>query len=165
MARRPDPAPTLPIDPDSVPREPGPGPLHVRPSAIAAVAVGGLLGAPLRYGLTLAFPISAGQFPWTTFAINVAGALLLGLLLEALTRLGEDAGWRRRVRLGVGTGVLGSFTTYSALAVDTDLLLHDHHMWSAVLYAVVSVVVGLVATTVGIALGAQVRARRPEGIR
>ncbi|MBP2527287.1 CrcB protein [Rhodococcus sp. PvP104] len=160
MTRPTDPAPTLPVDPDAVPREPGP--LHVRPSAIASVAVGGVLGAPLRYGLTLAFPISAGQFPWTTFAINIAGALLLGLLLEALTRLGEDAGWRRRVRLCVGTGVLGSFTTYSALAVDTDLLLRDHHLWSAALYAVTSVVIGLIATAAGIAAGARIQTGRQE---
>ena len=160
MTRRPDPAPTLPVDPDSVPRESGP--LHVRPSAIAAVAAGGLLGAPLRYGLGVAFPTSGGQFPWTTFAINIAGALLLGCLLEALTRLGDDAGWRRRLRLCLGTGVLGSFTTYSTLAVDTDLLVRDHHLGSAALYAVASVIAGLLATTAGIAVGAQVRTRRVE---
>ncbi|MFK4363072.1 FluC/FEX family fluoride channel [Rhodococcus erythropolis] len=160
MTRPTDPAPTLPVDPDSVPREPGP--LHVRPSAIAAVAAGGLLGAPLRYGLGVAFPTSAGQFPWTTFAINIAGALLLGLLLEALTRLGEDAGWLRRVRLCVGTGVLGSFTTYSTLAVDTDLLLRDHHLWSAVLYAVASVAVGLLTTAAGIAAGARIQTQLKE---
>ena len=162
MTRCPDPASTLPVDPDSdsVPCEPGP--LHVRPSAIAAVAAGGLLGAPLRYGLGVVFPTWAGQFPWTTFAINIVGALLLGFLLEALTRLGDDAGWRRRVRLCLGTGVLGSFTTYSALAVDTDLLVREHRLGSAALYAVATVIVGLLATTAGIAAGAQVRIRRVE---
>ena len=163
MARPTDPVPTLPVDPDSVPREPGP--LHVRPAAIVAVALGGLLGTPLRYVLWARFPTPAGFFPWATFSINVVGAFLLGLLLEALTRLGDDAGWRRRVRLCVGTGLLGSFTTYSTLAVDTDILLSDHHLATAGLYAVATVVVGLLVTAAGIAIGARVRNRRSEGIR
>ncbi|MGC0364735.1 CrcB protein [Rhodococcus sp. 27YEA15] len=139
-----------------------PRPLHLRPQAIAAVAVGGLVGAPLRYLLGVAFPTNADSIPWTTFSINLAGALLLGVLLEALSRLGPDDGWRRCTRLGVGTGVLGSFTTYSTLAVDVDLLIRSHHLGSAALYAVATVVVGLIATTAGIALGSQIRARSPE---
>ena len=58
--------------------------------------------------------------------------------------------------------MLGSFTTYSTLAVDTDLLVRDHHLGSAALYAVASVIAGLLATTAGIAVGAQVRTRRVE---
>lgn len=158
-----DPVPSLPVDPDSAPQ--APGPLHVRPAAVAAVAVGGLLGAPLRYWLGVVLPTGPGQFPWTTFAINIVGALLLGVLLEALTRLGADTGWRQRVRLCVGTGILGSFTTYSALAVDTDLLLRDHHLASAAAYAIASVVVGVFATMFGIALGARVRIRESERVR
>jgi fluoride exporter len=155
-----DPASAPPVDPDVV--EPATRPLHIRPWAIAAVAAGGLLGAPARYGLGVAFPQSAGQWPVTTFAINVTGAFLLGLLLEALTRTGPDSGWRQLVRLGVGTGVLGSFTTYSTLAVDIDELLRGHQWWAAGSYAAGSVVAGLVATVIGIAIGAQIASGREE---
>ncbi len=152
MADHLDPSPTLPVDPDTV--TPAPGPLHVRPSAIAAVAFGGLLGAPVRYGLGVVFPAAAGGWPATTFAINVVGAFALGWLLEALTRSGPDAGWRRQVRLCVGTGVLGAFTTYSTLALDVALLARDRHPWTALGYGLGSVVLGLVATALGIAAGA-----------
>lgn len=152
MADHLDPTPTVPVDPDTV--APARGPLHVRPSAIAAVALGGLLGAPARYGLGLVAPTAAGGWPATTFAINVFGAFALGWLLEALTRSGPDAGWRRRVRLCVGTGLLGAFTTYSTLALDVSLLARDHRPWTAIGYGVGSVVAGLAATAIGIAAGA-----------
>lgn len=147
----------LPIDPDV-----GAPALHVRPSSIAAVALGGLVGALARYGLGVAFPETAGQWPFTTFAINVVGAFLLGVLLEALARSGPDSGWRLRVRLGIGTGVLGAFTTYSTLAVDTDLLLRANQRWAAVGYAFGSVAAGLVATVLGITAGAWMRSGSAE---
>ncbi len=155
-----DPKTTLSVGRTTAP--PTPGPLHTRMSAIALVGVGGLLGAPLRYQLGVWFPHASGEWPLTTFVINIVGAFLLGLLLEGLTRLGPDTGLRRRVRLTVGTGVLGAFTTYSTLAVDTDLLLRDHHWSTAVGYAFGTVLVGLVATAAGIALGARFRMWRSE---
>ncbi|OZF06101.1 CrcB family protein [Rhodococcus sp. SBT000017] len=156
-----DPNPTLPVDPDSAP----PGPLHARPSAIAAVGAGGLIGAPLRYQLGLWFPTAAGGWPVTTFAINIVGAFLLGLLLEGLARLGPDIRRRQRVRLLVGTGMLGSFTTYSTLAVDTDLFLRSNQWWAAGSYAAGTVLVAMVATTAGIAIAARLRSRSAEAIR
>ena len=98
----------------------------------------------------------------TTFAINFIGAFVLGGLLEALARLGPDSGWRQRVRVGIGTGVIGSFTTYSTLAVDTDLLLRGHHPWPAITYALGTVIAGMVATAVGIATGTWMASRRGE---
>ncbi|MCX0271570.1 CrcB family protein [Nocardia zapadnayensis] len=160
MAEHTDPHSAFPIDPDT-PTFPA-GPLHTRVWAVALVGVGGVFGAPLRYQLGVWFPHSAGGWPVTTFAINIVGALALGWLLEGLTRLGSDHGWRRRARLGVGTGFLGAFTTYSTLAVDTGLLLRGHHWSTAATYAVGTVLAGLVATTVGIAAGAWVRAQRAE---
>ncbi|MEH3132768.1 MAG: CrcB family protein [Mycolicibacterium neoaurum] len=163
MADHHDPITASSVDPDAV--EPAPSPLHVRPSAIAAVALGGLLGAPARYGLEVAFPQVAGQWPVTTFAINVMGAFLLGVLLEGLSRLGPDTGWRQRLRLGVGTGVLGSFTTYSTLAVDTDELLRRSEWWAAGSYAVGTVLVGGLATVIGIAVGTRIPRRGEEADR
>lgn len=151
----------LPVVPDPTP--PWPRPLHARASAIAAVAIGGMIGAPTRYGLGVLFPQTPpGHWPVTTFAINFIGAFVLGGLLEALARLGPDSGWRQRVRLCIGTGVIGSFTTYSTLAVDTDLLLRGHHPWSAITYALGTVIAGMVATAVGIAMGTWMTSRRGE---
>lgn len=138
-------------------------PLHTRASAVALVGAGGLLGAPLRFQLGVWLPQSAGGWPVITFAINTAGAFLLGWLLEGLTELGPDTGRRQRSRLMLGTGFLGAFTTYSTLAVDTDLLLRGQHWPAAVSYAVGTVFAGLVATTAGIAVGA--RSRRAEASR
>lgn len=153
-----DPFPSLPIDSDAP--ELAPGPLHFRPTALAAVALGGFVGAMARYELGVFFVQSGTAWPITTFTINVSGAFFLGLLLEALVRSGPDSRWRQQVRLGVGTGALGSFTTYSTLAVDTDLLVREHQMWAALTYAGISVLAGLVATASGIAVGAQVTLRR-----
>lgn len=101
----------------------------------------------------------------TTFAINIVGAFLLGLLLEGLARLGPDIRRRQRVRLLVGTGMLGSFTTYSTLAVDTDLFLRSNQWWAAGSYAAGTVLVAMVATTAGIAIAARLRSRSAEAIR
>lgn len=125
-------------------------PLHLHPRFIALVALGGVVGTGLREGISLAAPTSAGAFPFTIFAINIVGAFALGALLESLTRTGPDVGWRRDVRLGVGTGVIGGFTTYSAFAGDTALLLASDSPGLAVLYALGTVALGAVATSLGI---------------
>ncbi|OZM84033.1 camphor resistance protein CrcB [Pseudonocardia sp. MH-G8] len=81
---------------------------------LAAVAAGGALGALARWGVGLALPTPPGAPPWPTLGINVAGCLLMGLLLGVLSR-------RRThplLRPFAGTGVLGGFTTFSGYAVD-----------------------------------------------
>ncbi len=82
----------------------------VRRSILAAVALGGALGAVLRYLLGEWFPVAAGAFPWTTFGINVSGSLLLALLQP---RVRGELG-----RAFVGPGLLGGFTTLSAYSED-----------------------------------------------
>ena len=84
-----------------------------------------------------------------TLGINVVGALLLGALLELLADRSIDAGWSRRIRLALGTGVLGGFTTYSALATDTATLAANHP-GRAIGYALGTVVIGAAASIVGI---------------
>ena len=67
-------------------------------------------------------PFEGAGWPWATFMINLAGAFILGALLEGLARSGGDTGWRQRVRLFAGTGFCGAFTTYSTLALEVSLL-------------------------------------------
>ncbi len=103
-------------------------PLHG--SVLLAVALGGALGAMLRYGLTQVTPDGDG-FPGTTFAINLAGSFLLALL--------PASAWVRRHHLLpplLGTGVLGGFTTLSAWSEQTRALVADGAAATAGAYAV-----------------------------
>ncbi len=115
-----------------------------------------MLGTALRAQLEGAFAAPAGQWPWVTFGINLVGSFVLGGLLEVLSRTGSDVGWRRAVRVGFGTGVIGGFTTYSTFIVEAALLLRDGHAATGVAYSVVSLVLGLLTATAGFVVGAAV---------
>ncbi len=137
-------------------------PPHRRPALVLLVAAGGVAGTFARHGLGLLYPDGPREWPVTTFAVNIAGAFLLGLLMEALTRYASGSRGRRwptLVRLGAGTGALGAFTTYSTLAVDTDLLAHNGLVGSAVTYALATVTAGAAACAIGIAVGARTATR------
>ena len=134
-------------------------PVHLRWRFIGLVALGGTIGTGIREALALSFPAAPGALPVTILVINVVGAFALGLLLESLVRRGPDSGRRRDLRLLMGTGVLGGFTTYSALAVDTATLLGSA-LPVAVAYGAGSVVAGGVAAWAGIAVGAALHRRR-----
>lgn len=131
---------------------------HRSPANIALVAVGGAIGTGLRYGLTLIMPPVAGV-PVAIFTVNIVGAFLLGLLLETLSEFGPDHGWSRRLRLGIGTGVLGGFTTYSTLATD-NVTLALASPAIALAYGLGTVIIGGIASVGGIAVARQ--ALRPR---
>ena len=88
---------------------------------VGLVMAGGTVGTAARETLILAIPTVA-RLPLAILTANVVGAFALGLLLESLTLRGDDSGTRRHVRLLLGTGVLGGFTTYSALSLDVAAL-------------------------------------------
>ncbi|MHA7287180.1 fluoride efflux transporter FluC [Arthrobacter sp. MDT3-44] len=131
-------------------------PPHVRPAYLGLVFIGGMGGTLARFLIAAALPTPAG-LPLGILLINIAGAFALGLLLEALARRGPDLGRRRALRLLLGTGFLGGFTTYSALAVDSVLLLGAGRIWAGIAYLTGSVLVGLAATAAGIGVGRLVR--------
>ncbi|MFI8632733.1 fluoride efflux transporter FluC [Microbacterium sp. NPDC077663] len=143
-----DPHGELPIDGDTIG---GVRPVHLSPASIALVLVGGTVGTAAREALSLAIP-PLGGIPVAIFAINVVGAFFLGVLLEALANRGPDVGRRRTLRLLLGTGFAGGFTTYSALAVDTGLLLTGGDALGGILYGLGTVAVGALATVGGITL-------------
>ncbi len=136
-------------------------PPHLRWRFLGLVALGGAIGTGVRAALAAALP-SVDGISWTILAVNVVGAFCLGLLLETLTHAGPDTGRRRALRLFVGTGVLGGFTTYSTLADDTARLLDVGRWGAGTGYALLSVVLGLVAAAAGAWIAG---ARRSRGAR
>ncbi len=122
------------------------------PALLGFVFLGGALGTGARELLNTAFGNYDG-IPVTNVAINIVGAFILGVLLAFLGTLSDDTGRRRSLRLFFGTGVLGGFTTYSALAYDTAWLLELGRPAWAFAYGIGSVVVGLAAAFAGVALG------------
>ena len=116
--------------------------------AIAAVGLGGAIGAILRYVVGSAFLQRFGPgFPWGTFAINVTGSFLIGVVAQfALTR---SFGVTPMVRIFAATGVLGGYTTFSTFSLDTVVLVGDAAPSIALAYAAGSVVSGVIAAYLG----------------
>ena len=128
-------------------------------ASLALVAAGGCAGTLVRAALERAWPASPGHLPVTTLALNIVGALALGLLLGAL---GES---HPRLRLALGTGVLGGLTTHSTFILESHRLLTSSgdggHPVLGAAYLVGSMVAGLVAAGLGLWLAG--RLRRPDG--
>ncbi|MFF5389878.1 fluoride efflux transporter CrcB [Streptomyces sp. NPDC013012] len=113
------------------------------------VAAGGAVGAPLRYLTDRAVQARHDTvFPWGTFTVNVVGSLLLGLLTGAA--LSGAAG--HTAQLLLGTGLCGALTTYSTFSYETLRLAESGAWFLAVANVVASVVAGLGAVFVGLAL-------------
>ena len=132
----------------------------MRPPTIALIAIGGAIGGVARYELAVELPVRAGRFPYTTFGINVGGALMLGFLLEWLVRHRPRDEMLRPL---LGIGMLGAFTTFSTVCTETVLLVRDGHIATASLYVLLTVAVGLGAVVVGLrGAGWNPRAPVPE---
>lgn len=118
---------------------------------IALVAAGGAIGAVLRYTIGLAITARATPgFPWNTLAVNVVGAFLIGLLMAL--PLGSDipgAAWR----LFLATGILGGFTTFSALSYESVVLIENGAMLLGLANMFGSGLVGLMAAWLGLVAG------------
>jgi len=107
-------------------------------------ALGGSVGAACR---VLVHQLTKPQsFPWTTFAINVGGSFLLGLLYVVAKE-------RPTVLLLLGAGFCGGFTTFSTFSVETLTLIESERWFEAAAYAVGSVLAGLFAAWLGVQLG------------
>lgn len=117
---------------------------------LVLVLVGGALGAPLRYLTDLIVQSRhTSGFPWGTFAVNMIGSLILGVVLGAASgsALSSDV-----VAL-VGTGVCGALTTFSTFSFETVRLAEEGDLRDAALNVVLSLLVGLGAAAAGWALG------------
>ena len=117
------------------------------------VALGGAIGAVLRYqlgrGMTAWLgPQTVSVFPWATLAANVIGSLAMGLIFGWLARHGSGQG--EQVRLLLGVGLLGGFTTFSAFSLELMLLIERGQSMTAISYALVSILAGLTALYIGL---------------
>ena len=108
-----------------------------------AIAIGGTLGCWARYAQTnLVQAVFGRDFPLATLSINVIGSFLMGFLfILTLERLMIPP----NVRVGVLTGVLGGYTTFSTFEMETLLLTENGELFKAALYVVLSVVIGFAA--------------------
>ena len=114
----------------------------------AAVLVGGAIGTSARLGIDVLVPHGDRGFPFSTLLINVVGAFALGVLIARLWP--SASSW---VKAGLGAGLLGSFTTFSALAVSLVALGSAGDWPTAVVYLTLSLALGLGAAALGLRLG------------
>jgi fluoride exporter len=130
--------------------EAGPDYRRHEPRVVVAVALGGALGAAARYGISQAVHITPATFPWGTFWINVSGSLVLGFFLAVVLRRFPKT---RYLRPFAASGFLGSYTTYSTFATETDLLIRNGRAGIAGAYVALSLATGFTAAWVGGRLG------------
>src|SRR3954466_181784 len=121
---------------------------------LAAIFVGGSLGALARAGLTEAIATEPGHWPWATFTVNVLGAALLGYFV---TRLQERLPPARYRRPFLATGVCGALTTFSTLQVELIRMLDRGHDGLALAYASASIAAGFAAVALATSLTRRVR--------
>lgn len=112
------------------------------------IGIGGAIGALGRYAISFGLPDLPGKFPIGTFIVNCTGSVVLGAIL---TLLSADFP-RHRSRAFLCTGVLGGYTTFSTLSVETLDLLRVHHVVGAFVYMGATVIAGLVSVVLGIGL-------------
>ncbi len=115
---------------------------------ILAVFGGGVIGTGLRLAIDAVLPHADDAFPWSTLVINTVGAFVLALLVARVWD--SAASW---LRAGLGAGLLGSFTTFSALVVSLVALVAADQWMPALAYLVASVLLGLAAAGLGLRMG------------
>lgn len=119
------------------------------PNAVFFVGIGGFAGSVARYllGGWLLHHTAQARFPWSTFAVNVAGCLVIGVLAGLAER---HSMFGPNLRLFLFTGLLGGFTTFSAFGLETLFLLRRGETGVAAAYVAGSVLLGLAAVWMGL---------------
>jgi len=120
---------------------------------VAAIYVGGVLGALVRVGLAEAVPHGPGEWPWATLAVNMAGALALGYFFARLRDHPEDS----LAHPFLTTGICGTLTTFSTLQLELFQMVDAGYLQLAAGYVATTFAVGYLCIRLGIALE-----RRPQ---
>jgi CrcB protein len=112
---------------------------------LGAIFAGGFIGAVARAEIGVALPAHAGEWPWATFIVNIAGAFLLGYFA---TRLQERLPLSAYRRPFLGTGICGALTTFSTMQVELLQMFDQSRIGLALGYACASIVLGFAAVVV-----------------
>lgn len=124
---------------------------------LAAVFVGGALGALARAALSTAVVRDPASWPWPTFIVNIVGAIMVGYFTTRLLERLPLSSYRRPL---LGTGFCGGLTTFSTMQVETLGMIEHGHWATAATYTTSSIVLGLLAVYLTTALVRRVRVRR-----
>lgn len=115
------------------------------------VGLAGALGALARYGIGIGMhTLWTGTFPLGTLTVNLIGSFLLGWLTHYLFRTGRLS---PMVVTALGTGFIGSFTTFSTFSVETIVMIESGNLIGALTYVTLSIVLGLFSSWLGYKLG------------
>ncbi|GGK81261.1 fluoride efflux transporter CrcB [Mangrovihabitans endophyticus] len=133
-------------------------------AVLGAIAAGGALGALGRYAIAQAWTPAPGQVPWATFATNVSGCFLIGVLMVLITEVWSA---HRLIRPFLGVGVLGGYTTFSTYAVEVRALVASGAARTGLFYLAGTVVAALAAVYAGVTLARLItrRGRRAHAER
>lgn len=116
---------------------------------LLAIGTGSFIGGIFRYLLSQFVQNKfLSTFPFGTLSVNIIGCLLIGLVFGLTEKGNLTQGWR----LFLATGVFGGFTTFSSFSLETVNLLWDGQLWYALAYVIASIVLGLLATFVGVSI-------------
>lgn len=118
------------------------------PRKLAAIYAGGVAGALIRVGLAEAFPPAAGTWPWPTFAVNLAGAFLLGYTFALLRDHPEES----LAHPFLGTGICGTLTTFSTMQLELYELVDGGEGALAAAYCAATLAAGYLFLRIGIGL-------------
>lgn len=115
------------------------------------IGLGGFLGSISRYWLSFIVDKTFfGAYPYGTFTVNIIGCFLLGLIYAFADR---EQVMTQEMRFFLATGFCGSFTTFSTFSYENQLLYQEGEWTTLITYIVLSVVLGILATIAGVALG------------
>jgi fluoride exporter len=145
------------VDPNLQPPAQRRLPLRGRWSVVGVVAAGGAVGASVRYGASLIWPMAAGRFPWATLVVNVVGCAVIGVFMVVITDVWAA---HRLVRPFFGTGVLGGFTTFSTYAVDIQQLVDRGEARAGLVYLGLTLLAALAAVWFAVSVTRRVLAWR-----
>ncbi|GAS83559.1 hypothetical protein BK131_24825 [Paenibacillus amylolyticus] len=124
------------------------------------IGVGGFLGTLTRYAIQLGIPAAHMGFPWAVLLINAIGSLFLGWFFT----IAVPGKITPQLRLAIGTGFTGAFTTFSTFTLDIVRLSEGGEWVKAAIYMIVSLLAGLLLCALGMSLGQRMLgAQRQEG--
>lgn len=140
-----------------------PHPTVSRLIGLGAVILGGATGTLVRVGLAHIWVEPADHIPWPTLTVNLLGSFVLGVLMGTLAPFSDD-GWRRIVRIGLGTGMCGGLTTYSTFIIETERLLDGGMPVMGLCYFSGSLIAGLTSACLGLWIGSRIVLRHHHSL-